>query len=587
MLGDHPRAWRSWLTLTGGRGAGTTAVPYTPQVLRRPPRRRSAPSLLVLLALVVAAFGVGMALHSPRAGAHATLVSSSPANDETLAAAPTEVVLRFDEPVATADRGALVVLDPEGRHVERGSIESRGGGRTLAVGVREGGRGTHTVSYRVLSADGHVLTGSFVFHVGRASGSGPADGGEAGPVVEVLGVIGRSMAFGGSLLAAGALALALFVDRPKVPSGAGAGAGAGARARIGAGPDDGSWPARETWGWAAAMALVGAVLSAVALSAELAGGSLLDGLAELLPLVELLGWADPAVLRVLVALLFALLVALPRRWRWPPRGAAATATVLVCLPAFGGHASSTSVLAEGVAALHLLAAAAWVGALVALVLSWRAERSRLAGFSRLALAAAAVVVLSGVVSAVWLSGGRETDVQVVVATGWWRALAVKVALVAAVVFFGWLHRRWIAEEDQPVATMRSSLRVEAVLAAAVVVASAVLVDLPPPRDAVAEPFQAVRQAGEVTVRLQVVPARSGVNALHLFFLALDGDLTAVDATEVTVRSREVAPRRVPVELLTPSHATGSVELTPGTWTVEVAVVQRATRSSAELEVPIR
>jgi hypothetical protein len=120
----------------------------------------------------------------------------------------------------------------------------------------------------------------------------------------------------------------------------------------------------------------------------------------------------------------------------------------------------------------------------------------------------------------------------------------------------------------------------------VVVATAVLVDLPPPRDVAAEPYQAARQAGEVTVRLQVVPAEAGSNSLHLYFLALDGDLVAVDAAEVRVASTDVASRRVPVELLTPSHGTGSVELTPGTWAVEVAVVQQGTTSSTEFEVPI-
>jgi copper transport protein len=539
---------------------------------------------------VASAFGVGVLLGAPAATAHATLVSSSPAEDETLEAPPAEAVLRFDEPVVAAERGALTVLDPEGRHLERGPGRSRSGGRTLEVGLREGGTGTYTVSYRVLSTDGHVITGSFVFHVGSASGSGPVGVAGPSPLLEVLGVVGRSLGFGGSLLAAGALLLALLVDRRVVASGGvavGEGVATADVVAMAAGSGGVGWPSRRIWGWAALLALVGAALSVVVLSAELAGGSLLDGFGELLASLELLGWSDVAVLRLLVALLFALLVALPRRWGWTLWASASVAVVLVCLPAFGGHASSTAALAEWVTALHLVAAAAWVGALVALVLTWRVDRTRLVRFGRLALVAAAVVIVSGVVSAVWLSGGSDTDLEIAVTTGWWRALAVKVAFVAAVLFFGWIHRRWIADVDQPVAPMRSSLRVEAVLAAAVVVASAVLVDLPPPRDAAIEPFQAVRQAGEVTVRLQVVPARSGANALHLYFLALDGEPTAVDATEVMVRSGEVAQRRVPVELLTPSHATGSVELTPGTWTVEVAVVQRATRSSAELEVPIR
>jgi hypothetical protein len=319
---------------------------------------------------------------------------------------------------------------------------------------------------------------------------------------------------------------------------------------------------------------------------ELAGGSPVTGFRDLPALVELLGWTDVAVLRVLVALVFGALVALPWRWGWVRPAAGVAALVLLGVPALGGHASTTSGVAQAVAGLHLFAAAIWVGGLVALLLDWCADRERLARFGRLALAAAAVVALTGVVSAVWLSGGREAAMDGVVETGWWRALVVKLALVAAVLFFGWMHRRWVADPDQSVAPMVVSLRVEVVLAAAVVVATAVLVDLPPPRDVAAEPYQAARQAGEVTVRLQVVPAEAGSNSLHLYFLALDGDLVAVDAAEVRVASTDVASRRVPVELLTPSHGTGSVELTPGTWAVEVAVVQQGTTSSTEFEVPI-
>ena len=54
------------------------------------------------------------------AGAHATLVESTPGNDEVVPEAPSKVSLRFDEGVTTDDDG-LRVFGPDGDRAERGA----------------------------------------------------------------------------------------------------------------------------------------------------------------------------------------------------------------------------------------------------------------------------------------------------------------------------------------------------------------------------------------------------------------------------------------------------------------------------------
>ena len=541
----------------------------------RPAICRAVAAIALLLASVAAFAGV--------ASAHASLVSSDPANDVVVARAPKEVALTFDEKVVPAGDDAITVLGPRGQGLEQGAPRTSDGGRTISQAIGGGGVGTHTVSYRLVSDDGHVVTGSFVFHVERATSRGGATA-DADRGVQVLGVVGRTLAYAGSLLAIGALVVAVWVDgggtdRDGGPERGGSGSGAHA-ARAG----DRRWPDRRLWIGAALTALAGSVLSLLAFGAELAGGSVAAGPAAVGEVVRVSGWVTGPAARVLVATLFLAATLLPRRLGWAPWLAAGSSSVLLVLPALSGHASATSAAAMAVDAAHLLGAAVWVGGLAAVVLTWRPDRDRLQRFSRLAAWSVLVVLASGAAGAWWQLGGPGE----LTTSAYGRTLLVKVAFVAAVLFFGWVNRRWLADATLSVVTMVRSLRVEVALAVCVLAAAAVLVDTRQPAERAAEPVQVVGQAGDTTVRLQVVPAEAGPNEAHLYFLAVDGSLRPVEAAELRVSAPRVQARRVPLAMITPSHATATgIELTPGRWNFRVSVVVSGQPMSTTLEVPIR
>ena len=113
---------------------------------------RSPPSLAAL-ALV------------PAAGAHARLMTTDPANDAVLEQSPRSVLLRFDEPVETAF-GAIRVYDARARRVDSGEVERPSETEARIALDRRLARGTYTATWRVVSADGHPVSGAFVFHVG-------------------------------------------------------------------------------------------------------------------------------------------------------------------------------------------------------------------------------------------------------------------------------------------------------------------------------------------------------------------------------------------------------------------------------------
>lgn len=117
------------------------------------------------LASLAAALLVGAATiigASPAFG-HASQVGSSPAADDVLPASPSEVTVTFDS--GLLDMGAaLVVRGQDGTSIVTGEpvIDDR----SFSVAVDPSApAGAYDVAYRVVSADGHTVEGSFTYTV--------------------------------------------------------------------------------------------------------------------------------------------------------------------------------------------------------------------------------------------------------------------------------------------------------------------------------------------------------------------------------------------------------------------------------------
>ncbi|NDJ91143.1 copper resistance CopC family protein [Mycolicibacter kumamotonensis] len=119
------------------------------------------------------------------AGAHAVLVSADPAGGAELTRGPDRVSATFNEQLQTSF-AAMTVVGPDGHLWSTGETQVRG--TVASVAVRPlGPAGTYTVNYRVTSADGHVVSGSWPFRltVAGTGEPGPAvtDHGEAPPPI--------------------------------------------------------------------------------------------------------------------------------------------------------------------------------------------------------------------------------------------------------------------------------------------------------------------------------------------------------------------------------------------------------------------
>lgn len=119
------------------------------------------------------------------ASAHDQLISSNPAIDAQLTTAPAQVTLRFSADVL--DTGAaIIVVDADGKDHVSGAVAIDGPDVSAALG--ELPVGGYQVRWRVVSSDGHPISGIVPFTVGDAAplplptAAAPAADPEAAPV---------------------------------------------------------------------------------------------------------------------------------------------------------------------------------------------------------------------------------------------------------------------------------------------------------------------------------------------------------------------------------------------------------------------
>ena len=137
---------------------------------------------LAVLTLLLAAIGFATTLTAGSAGAHAARVSADPADHAALSVGPYQVSATFNEDLQTTF-AAMTVVGPDGNLWTVGEPQVHGTVVSIRLRVL-GPTGDYTVNYRVTSADGHVVAGSWSFTLtmpgpgtpgGQASDAPPDD----------------------------------------------------------------------------------------------------------------------------------------------------------------------------------------------------------------------------------------------------------------------------------------------------------------------------------------------------------------------------------------------------------------------------
>ena len=501
----------------------------------------------------VVAFTLGSA--AP-AFAHAELLSSSPSNGAQLAESPAEIVLQFSE---TVDVTEIRLLDAGAVDADLGPVSASGS--TIRIDVPPLADGGYALTWRLVSKDGHPVTGSLAFAVGD-SAVPPVPGSVPGAISlwrgwSLVQSLARFVHYAGFLIALG---LWMFVaicwwsgnaDRTvrRIVWLAGGAGVVGALSRLAAQP-----------------AYTGATLADI-MRTNTAMGWVLGAAAAGLVMVLAIGDSRAMGRRVhLAALGLCLLLG-----GWAI--------------AIGGHGAAGRLPALGAALtiVHIGVAAAWVGGLVGSFVRLRQgdddARVVVTTFSRLAFVGVIVLVVTGVAQ-----GIRQLPTQdALFHTDFGRVLIVKVALVAATLLVAVVSRRILRSGEFALAdgdvvrrwpwqrALPRSVSVELCLSALVLVTTGFLAGASPIVSRASNPQEFELPNEGRVASVWIGPATTGLNSLHLTVTAPDG--VAPDEIKAVIAPDDgsISPIDVPLTAAGPGHMISSEFVIPaaGPWVVTI------------------
>jgi copper transport protein len=473
-------------------------------------------SALACAAALIAALSVVAAPASP-ARAHAALVRAAPADGAVLPAPPPALTLTFNEPVSPL---LIRLIGPDGEPIATPAIAAENATVTVAAPPNLK-HGTHVLSWRVISADGHPVGGALMFSIGAPSGQPAA-------AAENLADRGVRAALWAAKLV---VYLGLFV-------GVG---GAFFRAWIAEGAVCAAAP------WIAAILAAGLIAAPVSLALQ--GLDALD-----LPLSGLghravwqagletsYGLTAVAAAFALFAGLFALAATSPRA----SRGLALTAVIGAGLAlALSGHAGTVEprLLSRSAVLVHALCVAFWIGSLLPLYLAVR--RTTLTGppligtalerFSRAIVPVIALLLASGL----WLAVIQLDRIDALWTTDYGRVLAGKLACVALLLGLGVLNRyRLVPRFERAGAAaarpLAASIAAELALALAILALVALWRFTPPPRSLASDAPIALHLHGDKAMAEIEIERKAGEPA-RASVLVLDGAFRPFAVKEVAL-----------------------------------------------------
>lgn len=499
---------------------------------------------------------------APMVSAHATLEQTVPTANAELKESPPKIELTFNEAIEPGV-SSVEVLDSQSRKVTSAKAELNANRTVLQLALPVLDDGIYTVAYRIVSEDGHPVSGSYVFVVGNPpewkdastfltnTSSNSSSGLHAG---DWLLYVVRFIYYGALLLATGVMTWSVLFRNASESIGK---------------------VFRQLTLISMRTLLLSVLVLVFAQAREIMLGQSASAWSDLfLGTATGRAWSELILLSLLgfvvqkggryVQLLWVILLLAVESWIGHPA------------------ANDPKILTIALDWIHLAAAALWAGGLVVLVVTWFTDRKEAGrfgtSFSQGALISLAALVLSGVgmtllflpkLSYLWL-------------TSWGVLLVVKTALVVFVMVTGALLRIRIRRSGMPHGKL---LCVDAAFMVLIVIIAAVFTYISPlPANA---PYHNHEMGKDMHTTFDVSPNVPGSDNTFTLQIWLPEETGAPKSVvlRLSTDDREDAPINVPLEIFddqsydtfegfvrTSYQATGPYLPYAGKWKAEIRIM---------------
>ncbi|EHY9332742.1 TPA: copper resistance protein CopC [Listeria innocua] len=459
--------------------------------------------------------------------AHAYLENSNPADQSHIKTAPEKVTLVFNEEIE-ADFPLIEVKDSSGKRVETGktAVSKKNDHMVEASLPAELKADVYSVSWRVVSADGHAVSGVISFKLGDTKATFQSTEVPSNAFDLQISSVQKAILYIGFSLFIGMLVfgLGLYPRKEQLT------------AKITTRLKKIIWFALAFLGTALLMQLF--VQTSITTGVSISESFQPDKLAAFLTTKTGYIWLSELISWLVLVIFTVIMVRKNKQWSWfALLTESALIGYLIFAKAQNGHAAASADKIVSITAdmLHMIAASVWVGGILVLLFvlpKTGKAREVWSRFAIIAIIAVASILVSGLLMAVMNIGQMSN----LFTTNYGKILLFKIGLFLLMALLGLGHYIYLKLKNKKLPF--KTILIELIIGTIILIVASVLtnVQTPPPPAPKAFDETITAEGENAKINLRVEPATVGQNQFIITFTSADG-ATKTDFEQVTITTK--------------------------------------------------
>ncbi|MBC2267747.1 copper resistance protein [Listeria sp. FSL L7-0083] len=459
--------------------------------------------------------------------AHAYLENSNPADQSHIKTAPKQVTLVFNEEIE-ADFPLIEVKDSNGKRVETGktAVSKKNNHMVEASLPAKLKADVYSISWRVVSADGHAVSGVLSFKLGDTKATFQSTEVPTNAFDLQISSVQKAILYIGFSLFIGMLVfgLGLYPRQEQLPE------------KITTRLKKIIWFALAFLGTALLMQLF--VQTSITTGVSISESFQPDKLAAFLTTKTGYIWLSEIISWLVLVIFTAIMLRKNKQWSWfALLTESALIGYLIFAKAQNGHAAASADKIVSITAdmLHMIAASVWVGGILVLLFvlpKTGKAREVWSRFAIVAIIAVASILVSGLLMAVMNIGQMAN----LFTTNYGKILLFKIGLFLLMALLGLGHYIYLKLKNKKLPF--KTILIELIIGTIILIVASVLtnVQTPPPPAPKAFEETIAAEGENAKINLRVEPATVGQNQFIITFTSADG-ATKTDFEQVTITTK--------------------------------------------------